>query len=155
MRPETNMQIEIAGFAAIAATPALTGEPDRRAVAHTGGNIYVDRFWSHLQCMPATSMRFFKRYFQFGFNIAAAIVTWTTSARPAKHLFEDVEASTARAETSEIKVAKVESARAWSSSCCRSLGLFPSRRRCSCPRSRFNGTPVLAVFVVELSILCI
>src|SRR4029079_3227207 len=95
-------------------------------------------------------MSFFQRQFQFSFNIAAATTSWTTSTRPTKQLFEDVETFTAAGtKATKIEVVKIEPTRAWSR-----YGYFctfPSRRWRSGPG--FNGAPVLAVLVVEFSIL--
>src|ERR1043166_2519626 len=96
-------------------------------------------------------MRFLKRQLEFSFNVVPATTTWTTIARASKHLFEDVEAScAASAEASEIKVVEIKSTRA---SARRSFSTFPSRRRRRRCGSGFNRTPVLAVLIVEFSIL--
>src|SRR6185369_15645763 len=95
-------------------------------------------------------MRFFQRQFQFSFNIAAATTSWTTSTRAAKQLFEDVETfAAAGTKATKIEVVEIETTRAWSRS--ESFGTFPSRRWRSGPG--FNGAPVLAILVVEFSIL--
>src|SRR6185369_3481964 len=77
----------------------------------------------------------------------------SASARPAKHLFEDVKttSTTRGAEVTEVKITKVEPARARSCSSRRSLRSFPSRRWRAC--ARFDCAPVVAVLVIKLSIL--
>src|SRR3982074_3830636 len=93
-------------------------------------------------------MRLFQRQFEFGFDILSAISAPSGSARAAKQVSE-VKTSGAAAKTTKFEIAEVETT--WRRSTGRPLSSFPSRGRNA--RARLNGTPVLAVLIIEFAIL--
>src|SRR6266404_3690555 len=92
-------------------------------------------------------MGLFQRQLQFRLDILSTIIALVGSA-PATEQVSKVKASRA-AKAAKLEIAEVESS-GWRSAG-RSLSSFPSRRRHT--RAHLNGTPILSVLIVELSIL--
>src|SRR5882672_4757260 len=91
-------------------------------------------------------MRFFQRQFQLGFDILSAISAPSGSARSTEQISK---VKTAATNATKVEITEVETSRRRPTG--RSLTSFPSRRRNA--RARLNGTPVLAVLIIEFAIL--